>query len=167
MNEPILVVGGTGTTERRVAARLAERGASCAVGTRRPRAPHQVRFDWSDPSSAAAFQRCHAAYLVAPTDRTDHLAIMRPILEAALAGGTRRFVLLSSCQLEPGGPMMGEVHAWLRDHAPQWAVLRPSRFMQNSSEGPHARTIREESTLYRVRPARAASPSSAPTTSQP
>ncbi len=44
--------------------------------------------------------------------------------------------------------MMGEVHAWLAKTAPEWAVLRPSWFMQNFSEGPHAATIREEGIIY-------------------
>ncbi|HEV2604757.1 MAG TPA: ergot alkaloid biosynthesis protein, partial [Microvirga sp.] len=51
-------------------------------------------------------------------------------------------------QFVPGDPMMGEVHAWLATNAPEWAVLRPSWFMQNFSEGPHGRTIREESAIY-------------------
>lgn len=44
--------------------------------------------------------------------------------------------------------MMGEVHAWLAANAPDWAVLRPSWFMQNFSEGPHAATIRDEGIIY-------------------
>lgn len=148
MSGPILVTGGSGTTASRIAARLTDIGAPFAVGTRRPAAPGQVRFDWSDPASAAAFEGFSSAYLVAPTDRTDHLAVMQPILERAVASGTRRFVLLSSSQLPRGGQMMGAVHAWLADHAPEWAVLRPSWFMQNFSHGPHARTIREENAIY-------------------
>ncbi|GGK55665.1 ergot alkaloid biosynthesis protein [Salinarimonas ramus] len=148
MSERILVTGGTGTTGSRVARRLAEHGIAVAVATRRPSADHEVAFDWADPASAAAFDGVRAAYLVAPTDRTDHLALMRPILERAMAAGTRRFVLLSSSQLAPGGNMMGEIHAWLAENAPEWAVLRPSWFMQNFSTGPHGRTIREESAIY-------------------
>lgn len=148
MSEEILVVGGTGTTGRRVAKRLAQGDIPFAIATRHPTAPSHRRFDWANPQSATAFEGCGAAYLIAPTDRTDHLALMRPILESAIAGGTRRFVLLSSSQLVAGGPMMGEVHAWLAAEAPEWIVLRPSWFMQNFSEGPHARTIREESVIY-------------------
>lgn len=44
--------------------------------------------------------------------------------------------------------MMGAVHAWLADTASEWAVLRPSWFMQNFSDGPHARTIRDEDAIY-------------------
>lgn len=141
--ERVLVTGGTGTTGSRVALRLSNLGLPVSVGTRRPAANHEVRFDWADPSSAAAFEGAQAAYLVAPTDRTDHLALMQPILERAIARGTRRFVLLSSSQFARGGPMMGEVHAWLADNAPEWAVLRPSWFMQNFSCGPHGPRGRE------------------------
>jgi uncharacterized protein YbjT (DUF2867 family) len=123
-------------------------GIDVAIGTRTPDGPRQRRFHWADPSSASAFDGCDAVYLVAPTDRTDHLAAMQPLLQEAMGRGVRRFVLLSSSLLAPGGPMMGEVHAWLAKSASAWAVLRPSWFMQNFSEGPHAATIREEGIIY-------------------
>lgn len=144
----ILVTGGKGKTGRRVAARLTATGIDVAIGTRRPDGPRDRRFDWADPSSASAFGGCDAVYLVAPTDRTAHLSVMQPLLEEAMGRGVRRFVLLSSSLLAPGGPMMGEVHAWLAESAPEWAVLRPSWFMQNFSEGPHAPTIRDEGIIY-------------------
>lgn len=144
----VLVIGGKGKTGRRVATRLAAAGIQAVIGTRTPDGAQDRRFDWSDLSSAWAFDGCDAAYIVAPTDRTDHLAAMQPVLEAAMERGVRRFVLLSSSLLEPGGPMMGEVHAWLAKTATDWTVLRPSWFMQNFSEGPHAATIREEGVIY-------------------
>jgi len=70
MSERILVTGGTGTTGSRVARRLAERNIPVAVGTRRPSTDHEVRFDWTDPASAAAFENARAAYLVVPTAPT-------------------------------------------------------------------------------------------------
>ncbi|WP_299837121.1 NAD(P)H-binding protein [uncultured Jannaschia sp.] len=148
MSDRILVIGGKGTTGRRVARRLEATGAKVAIGTRRPMDARDRPFDWADPDSVAAFDGCSSAYVVAPTDRTDHLDVMRPLLETAMARGVRRFVLLSSSLLERGGPMMGEVHDWLSGTAPEWAVLRPSWFMQNFSEGPHARTIRDEDAIY-------------------
>jgi uncharacterized protein YbjT (DUF2867 family) len=144
----VLITGGKGKTGRRVASRLAAMGIDVAIGTRTPDGPRQRRFHWTDPSSASAFDGCDAVYLVAPTDRTDHLALMQPLLQEAMGPGVRRFVLLSSSLLEPGDPMMGEVHAWLPKRASDWAVLRPSWFMQNFSEGPHAATIREEGIIY-------------------
>lgn len=148
MIKKILVTGGKGKTGRRVAARLSSAVVEAVIGTRAPFGAQDARFDWSDITSATAFDGCDAAYLVAPTDRTDHLTVMQPMLEAAMARGVRRFVLLSSSLLEPGGPMMGEVHDWLATNAADWTVLRPSWFMQNFSEGPHATTIRAEGVLY-------------------
>lgn len=148
MADRILIIGGKGTTGQRVAPRLEAKGAEVAIGTRRPIDPRDRSFDWGDPDSVVAFDGCSAVYVVAPTDRTDHLDVMRPLLEGAMARGVRRFVLLSSSLLARGGPMMGEVHDWLADSAPEWAVLRPSWFMQNFSEGPHARTIRDEDAIY-------------------
>lgn len=146
--ERVLITGGKGKTGRRVASRLTAMGIDVAIGTRTPDGPQDRCFNWADPSSASAFDGCDAAYLVAPTDRTDHLAVMQPLLEEAVLRGVQRFVLLSSSLLVSGGPMMGEVHAWLAESAPDWAVLRPSWFMQNFSEGPHAATIREEGIIY-------------------
>ncbi|MFY0648533.1 NAD(P)H-binding protein [Sulfitobacter geojensis] len=148
MGKDILVIGGKGKTGQRVVDRLTDSGAEVAVGTRTPTGARDRFFDWADAASAASFEGCSAVYLVAPTDRTDHLDVMRPNLESAMERGVRRFVLLSSSMLDRGGPMMGGVHAWLADTAPEWAVLRPSWFMQNFSEGPHAHTVREENAIY-------------------
>ncbi|EBA08674.1 NAD(P)H-binding protein [Sagittula stellata] len=148
MSDRVLVIGGKGTTGQRVARRLEATGAKVAIGTRRPIDARDRPFDWADLASVAAFDGCSAAYVVAPTDRTDHLEVMRPILEGAMARGVCRFVLLSSSLLERGGSMMGGVHDWLAGTASEWAVLRPSWFMQNFSEGPHARTVRDEDAIY-------------------
>lgn len=148
MVDQVLVTGGKGKTGRRVAARLAAAGLQAVIGTRTPDGAQDKRFDWSDVSSASAFDGCAAAYIVAPTDRIDHLAVMQPMLERAMDRRVRRFVLLSSSLLEPGGQMMGDFHAWLARNAEDWAVLRPSWFMQNFSEGPHAATIREDGVIY-------------------
>ncbi len=148
MGKDILVIGGKGKTGQRVVDRLTASGAEVAVGTRTPEGARDRFFNWADSASVEAFEGCSAVYLVAPTDRTDHLDVMRPILESAIERGVRRFVLLSSSMLDLGGPMMGGVHAWLADTAPEWAVLRPSWFMQNFSDGPHAHTVREENAIY-------------------
>lgn len=148
MGKNILVIGGKGKTGQRVVERLTASGAEIAVGTRTPTGSRDRFFNWADAASVASFEGCSAVYLVAPTDRIDHLDVMRPILESAIERGVRRFVLLSSSLLDRGGPMMGDVHAWLADTVPEWAVLRPSWFMQNFSDGPNARTVREENAIY-------------------
>lgn len=132
MVDRVLVTGGTGKTGSLVAQQLAARGIDTRVATRDARTPEQVRFEWGDLTSySAALDGVDAIYLVAPTDRTEHLAVMRPLLEQAVERGMAQLVLLSASSLHEGGPMIGEVHAWLHANAPRWAVLRPSWFMQN------------------------------------
>ena len=132
MVERILVTGGTGKTGSLVAEQLVARGVQSRIASRHPSGAEQVRFEWDDPSTfAAALDGVQGAYLVAPTNHTDHLSAMRPFLELAVARVPGRLVLLSASSLERGNPFMGEVHAWLYDHAPSWTVLRPSWFMQN------------------------------------
>jgi len=73
---------------------------------------------------------------------------MKPFIDFMLAHDIKRFVLLSASSLPKGGPMMGAVHAYLEDVAPEWSVLRPTWFMQNFSEQQHLHTICEESCFY-------------------
>ncbi|WP_170325075.1 ergot alkaloid biosynthesis protein [Ruegeria arenilitoris] len=149
MTSSILVTGGTGKTGSRVVKQLHANGLAPSVGTRSPQNKNDVRFDWSDPSTFTdAFEGVRAVYLVAPTDTVDSLGAMQPGLEAALAEGVQRFVLLSASSLDEGGPMMGAVHAWFRSNALEWAVLRPTWFMQNLSELHHRDPIRDESAIY-------------------
>ena len=149
MANSILVTGGTGKTGSRVVEQLKSMGVSPRVGTRSPKSDSDARFDWKDPSTFKdAFDGVEAVYLVAPTDTVDSLGAMKPGLEAALAAGVTRFVLLSGSSLEEGGPMMGAVHAWLRNNASEWVVLRPAWFMQNFSELHHRDPIRDESAIY-------------------
>ncbi|MFD0549413.1 NAD(P)H-binding protein [Streptomyces rectiviolaceus] len=133
MTMRFLITGGTGTTGRRVATALADQGMSVRTGSRTP-APgaHQVRFDWADPTThAPALTDTDGVYLVPPIGDAEPARLMVPFLERALGAGVRRFVLLSSSAIAEGGPGAGEVHRALRQLAPEWAVLRPSWFMQN------------------------------------
>jgi ergot alkaloid biosynthesis protein len=149
MFEHILVTGGTGKTGRRVAERLRTKGLTPRIATRSPKDESAVRFQWQDPTTFEdAFQGVQAVYLVAPTDTFDTMNAMQPGLEAAIRAGVKRFVLLSASSIKEGDPMMGAVHAWLRANAPTWAVLRPSWFMQNFSEGQHLAPILNDSAIY-------------------
>lgn len=128
-----LITGGTGTTGSRVAAALTDQGMSVRIGSRTP-APgtHQVRFDWADPTThGPALTGTDGIYLVPPIGDSAPARLMVPFLERALEAGVRRFVLLSSSAIAEGDPGAGEVHRALRQLAPEWAVLRPSWFMQN------------------------------------
>lgn len=145
----ILVTGGTGTTGRRISARLAARGFHHRAATRSPKAANHIRFDWADETTyTASLEQVQSVYLVAPSGVAEPLPVMIPFMERAMGAGVRRFVLLSASSLDAGGPMMGAVHAWLRDHAPEWVVLRPTWFMQNFSEGQLLAPIRDEGAIH-------------------
>ena len=74
---------------------------------------------------------------------------MLPFLQRARAGGVRRAVLLSSSAIPEGGPAVGTVHQALPDLFEQWAVLRPSWFMQNfTGTHAHALSIRDDGIIW-------------------
>jgi ergot alkaloid biosynthesis protein len=148
MSGRVLVTGGTGKTGRRVVEILSERGTS-VVPAARSVPVGGVRFDWTDPSTwSAALEDIGAVYLVAPPGVWDSGQTMISFVETAVQRGVHRFVLLSGSPIEAGGPMVGQVHAWLKTSSVEWAVLRPSWFMENLSEGPHHLTIHLERAIY-------------------
>jgi uncharacterized protein YbjT (DUF2867 family) len=131
MND-VLVLGASGTTGRRVAAVLTGRGVPVRSATRNPRSPGQVRFDWGDRTThGPALDGAAAVYLVAPPGVADPAPLVEPFLESVRKHGVRRVVQLSSSALPEGSPGLGEVHRLVRSTMPEWAVLRPSWFMQN------------------------------------
>jgi uncharacterized protein YbjT (DUF2867 family) len=106
-------------------------------------------FDWSRPDTwDAALEGAASVYLVAPAAVDDAPSRMVAFLRSAMRKGARRFVLLSMASLPAGGPGQGQVHQWLKDNSEDWAVLCPTAFMQNFSEGPFLASIREEDAIY-------------------
>ncbi|MFE0578454.1 NAD(P)H-binding protein [Streptomyces sp. NPDC058874] len=148
-----LVIGATGTTGRRVTARLAAKGRRVKTAGRTATAlpgAEAVRFDWHEPATwAGALGGVDRVYLVPPTGSPDPAAVMLPFLRQARAAGVLRAVLLSSSAIPAGGPAAGRVHEQMPGLFEEWAVLRPSWFMQNfAGSAPHARTIREEGAIF-------------------
>lgn len=145
----VLVTGGTGKTGRRLVAQLRERNIPCRVASRKAAAVDGARqFDWSQRDSwDSALENVSAAYLVAPM-APDPAPIMIDFIKYARTRGVSRFVLLSASLLPAGGPLMGQVHLWLKENTDDWTVLRPSWFMDNFSEGQHLPTIRDEDSIY-------------------
>ncbi|GMT98735.1 NAD(P)H-binding protein [Corallococcus caeni] len=138
----ILVIGAAGNTGRPIAAGLTAEGFTVRTATRDPRPPvaaaEHVRFDWADPSThGAALEGVDRMYVLAPGLVEDPSVLMIPVLERALAGGVRRVVLLSASAVPEGAPGLGQVHRFLRTHAPEWSVLQPSWFMQNFTNPGH------------------------------
>jgi ergot alkaloid biosynthesis protein len=141
----VLVTGGAGKTGRRVAQQLSAAGSEARLASR----ASPQRFDWSDPDTwAAAVAGVKAAYLVPPPMAGDVSAVMIAFVQAAMEAGVGRFVLLSGSPIAEGGPGAGQTHHWLAENAADWAVLRPSWFMQNFSEGQHLAPIRDEGVIY-------------------
>ena len=151
-NPTILLTGGTGKTGRRIASQLKNEGRRARIASRSGSSVYGhpgVCFDWHNKTNHAdMLEGIQAIYLVAPSNETDTLEVMQPFIDLALDRGIRRFVLLSASLLEEGGPMMGAVHRYLKQHAPEWIVLRPTWFMQNFSEEFHMSTILDEGRIY-------------------
>jgi uncharacterized protein YbjT (DUF2867 family) len=141
----VLVTGATGKTGRSLVSLLKEAGLAHRAASR----GGEPAFDWARPETwEAVLDGVASIYLVAPAAVDDGPARMEAFLTAAMARGARRFVLLSMASLPAGGPGQGQTHQWLIDNADDWAVLAPSAFMQNFSEGPYMASIRDEDTFY-------------------
>jgi uncharacterized protein YbjT (DUF2867 family) len=141
----ILVTGATGNTGRPITAQLAASGFAVRTATPSADAPRlglasttHVRFDWKDaPTHAEALRDIDRMYLLAPGLVEDPAAVMIPFIERALEQGVRRVVMLSSSAVPEGASGLGAVHRFIRERAPEWAVLQPSWFMQNFIDARH------------------------------
>ncbi|MFE2928928.1 NmrA family NAD(P)-binding protein [Streptomyces goshikiensis] len=151
-SDAILVTGATGTTGSRLVARLAAAGLRVTAAGRSATAmggARAVRFDWDDPDTYGdALAGADRVYLIPPPGSPDPAAVMLPFLRRARAAGVRRAVLLSSSAIPAGGPAVGRVHQALPDLFDEWAVLRPSWFMQNfTGDHAHAQSVRSEGVI--------------------
>ncbi|WP_435642618.1 NmrA family NAD(P)-binding protein [Streptomyces sp. H49] len=148
-----LVIGATGTTGSRTVAQLTAAGHRVKAASRRATpvaGTEPVPFDWYDPAThAAALDGVDRVYLIPPLGDSDPAAIMLPFLHQARTAGVHRAVLLSSSAIPEGGLAVGKVHQALPELFDQWAVLRPSWFMQNfTGTHAHARSIRDEGIIW-------------------
>ncbi|KAA0022049.1 NAD(P)H-binding protein [Antrihabitans cavernicola] len=126
---PILVLGGTGKTGRRVAAQLTRRGLPVRIGSRSAATP----FDWTDRSTwAGALDGVGSVYLSFQPD----LAVpgapddIRAFVRAAAAAGVQRLVLLSG----RGEPEAEQCEEMVRRSGIAWTIVRCAWFAQNFSE---------------------------------
>jgi len=130
----VLVIGGTGTTGSLVATLLREQATAVRVGTRTPShgRPEQVGFDWSEPAThGPAVAGVDRVYLLAPLGVAEPGPLVEAFLAEASQAGVRRVVLLSSAAVLDGMSGLGALPPLVRATMPEWAVLRPSWFMQN------------------------------------
>lgn len=126
---PILVLGATGKTGRRVAERLQAAGRVVRIGSRSA----DPAFDWEDRATwGPALDGASAAYVAFQPDLAvpGALQTVTAFFAQAVAGGVSRLVLLSG---------RGEVEAEQAEQAliasgADWTILRASWFHQNFSE---------------------------------
>ncbi|MGY1705304.1 NAD(P)H-binding protein [Geodermatophilus sp. SYSU D00697] len=129
MTGPVLVLGGTGITGRRVTRVLREAGH--AVRSASPSSA--TRFDWSAPQTwEPALDGVRAVYLMAP----DGVPVDPRFVALAVDRGVRRIVLLSSGAVEEmGDARLLDAERTVRGSGAEWTVLRPSWFDQDFDEG--------------------------------
>lgn len=132
-NKPILVLGGTGNSGRRIVERLRSRGLSVRVGSRSANPP----FDWAREDTwddaltgVSSIYISYAPDLAIPGAKD---AIAALVWRAKLHG-VKRLVLLSG---------RGEAEAQacekiVQDSGLEWTIVRASWFAQNFSEGAFA-----------------------------
>ncbi|WP_374775302.1 NAD(P)H-binding protein [Streptomyces sp. NBC_01310] len=134
--QPILVLGGTGKTGRRVAAGLRQRGHEVRAASRK--GPH--RFDWSDENTWEPVLRgAGAAYLV-DSQLADAAESMRSFGKLAVDAGVERLVLLSARDwVVPAGEEKLPCERAVRESGAEWTILKPAWFAQNFSEDPFFR----------------------------
>jgi uncharacterized protein YbjT (DUF2867 family) len=128
-NQPVLVLGGTGKTGRRVAERLSARGTPVRIGSRSAR----PAFDWDGESTwSTVLEGAGAAYVVYSPDLAIPGAaeVVGRFARQAVEHGVVRLVLLAG---------RGEEGARRAERAVQesgaaWTIVRASWFSQNFSE---------------------------------
>lgn len=127
-----LVLGASGKSGRRVAARLRLKGLPVRAVSRRSEIP----FDWADPSGwNAVLQGVRAVYVVPP-------AVPGPVHEfaaQATAAGVRHLVLLSGRGADDWGDSsfgrdMRDAEDAVSASDIPWTILRPNNFAQNFDE---------------------------------
>ncbi|MFJ6797982.1 NAD(P)H-binding protein [Streptomyces sp. NPDC091268] len=124
-----LVIGGTGKTGRRVAAKLAASGAPVRIGSRSGRPP----FDWNEPATwGPALEGVDRAYVTYYPDLAFPGAAEQvgALAEAAVAAGARRLVLLSGRGEEAAERAENEV----KESGADWTIVRAAWFHQNFDE---------------------------------
>ena len=137
LDRPILVIGGTGKTGRRVAERLSARGANVRIGSRSA-APG---FDWANEAGwDAALHGVGAVYISFAPDLAvpGSQDLITALCRRAAAANVGRLVLLSGRGEEEAEACERIVAA----SGMAWTVVRASWFNQNFSEGAFVDMVR-------------------------
>ncbi|MBZ9988764.1 NAD(P)H-binding protein [Mesorhizobium sp. BH1-1-5] len=128
--KPILILGGTGKTGRRLAERLTAKGIPVRIGSR----SGTPSFDWQDRESwDAALEGVGAVYISYYPDIAVPGAAetVEALARLAVKRGIRRLVLLSG----RGETEAQRAEEMVKASGADWTILRCSWFSQNFSEG--------------------------------
>lgn len=128
-SSPTLVIGSSGKTGSRVAARLAERAIPIRHGSRTSAPP----FDWENSQTwEPALRGVRAIYLTYAPDLAVPGAVeaVRAVLEIASEAGAQHVVLLSG----RGEKEAQAAEAVVQSSGIPWTILRCAWFAQNFSE---------------------------------
>ncbi|MFB7513418.1 NAD(P)H-binding protein [Streptomyces sp. NPDC056144] len=130
---PVLVLGGSGKTGRRVTSLLRQRGHEVRAASRR--ASGSARFDWNDENTwEPVLDGVGAAYLV-DSMRADAAVSMAAFAKLAAERGVERLVLLSHRDWVPAeGEEKLPCERAVRESGAEWTLLKPAWFTQNFSE---------------------------------
>ena len=127
---PVLVLGGTGKTGRRIVGRLRDQGVETRIGSR----SGLPAFDWDNPSGwDAVLAGVSAVYISYTPDLAVPAAklAIRQLVERAKAQGVKHLVLLSG----RGEPDAQACERIVQESGLDWTIVRASWFNQNFSEG--------------------------------
>ena len=127
--KPILILGGTGKTGRRLAERLAKQGRPVRIGSR----SGQPAFDWNDQGTwKAALDGVGAVYISYYPDLAVPGAAeaVGDLSRLAVENGVKRLVLLSG----RGEPEAQLAERMVQQSGADWTILRCSWFSQNFTE---------------------------------
>ena len=127
---PVLVLGGTGKTGRRIVSRLKRRGIETRIGSRSA----SPAFDWQDPDGwDATLKGAYSVYISYTPDLAVPAAkeAIVELVHRAKAHGVKHLVLLSG----RGEPDAQACERIVQESGIDWTIVRASWFNQNFSEG--------------------------------
>ncbi|KAG9234145.1 fungal-specific transcription factor domain-containing protein [Amylocarpus encephaloides] len=146
----ILLLGGTGKVSSRIAPLLSKANYATIQASRSSKAVSPcpncsgVKFDWFDESTYGipfSGSKILAIFIVAPPV-LEGLPLVQKFVGVARKSGVNRFVLLSASIIGVGdGPAMSQVSGYIEGLGVEYAILRPTWFMENFSEQQHLPTI--------------------------
>jgi festuclavine dehydrogenase len=152
-----VLLGGTGKIASRIAPLLSANGDSTLLASRSGPVESSllncqgVKFDWFDSSTWTPLFTSHSAisaiFLIAPPV-LNCVPLMKFFIDISQIHHVRRLVLLGASLIDVGnGPSFSEVSGYVAELGVEYAILRPSWFMENFSEQQHLPTIKDQDVI--------------------